>query len=139
MTEESRIGVDFSGIDMNRVREAIYGVTLKVVANDFICVSHELKQYRFPRQKSHRRQKKWRKNRNNWRPTRVEHAYRVNDRLLVSRRLLDEIKKRGPENPMRIMVDEERFSEPVRTLFTPTILLLDTDLSSPNWMMPPIS
>ena len=45
----------------------LIGGTITVSVNNSICFTKEFKQYRFPKTKKIRIQKKWKRNHNNWR------------------------------------------------------------------------
>lgn len=68
----------------------IRGITVKV--NDTLCVYKEYRQFRFPRQKSHRRRKKWRKDRRNWRIEEQHSMYKYGDTVLVSSHIYEQWK-----------------------------------------------
>ncbi len=60
-----------------------------VHVNDMACINHEWKQYRFPKQKSRRRVKKWAKNRNNYRMEEVHRAFEMQGKLFVSTKIFE--------------------------------------------------
>lgn len=71
--------------------EALSG--FKVAVNDIACVQKKWVQYRFPKQKSHRRVKKWFKNKKNWRDEETHNGLQVGDCIYVSSKMYNELKK----------------------------------------------
>ena len=68
----------------------IGGITVHV--NDMACITYEWKQYRFPKQKSHRRVKKWAKNRKNYRMEEKHRAFEMQGKLFVSTKIFEQLK-----------------------------------------------
>lgn len=65
----------------------------QVIINDNLCISHEYKQFRFPKQKNHRRVKKYRKNKKNWKKVEFHEAIQIMDKLIVSSKVYKQIEK----------------------------------------------
>lgn len=60
---------------------------------DWICISHEWKQYRFPKSKKKRIRNKWRKRNNNFRNEEVHKAPIMGNDCFVSQKIYDELVK----------------------------------------------
>jgi len=66
------------------------GYQIKI--NDMACITWEFKQYRFPKQKSHRRTKKWAKNKRNFRSERVHQVVLMGNVIFVSSKMFEDLK-----------------------------------------------
>lgn len=66
--------------------------SFRLEVNDNICVSKEWKQYKFPKQKSNRRRKKWRKNPKNFKLIEVHTSYNDGVFLYVSSLIYNRLK-----------------------------------------------
>jgi len=71
--------------------------SIKLVVSDKVCLGVELKQYRFPKQKSYRRRKKWAKNQNNYRMEEVDRVIRMDGILYVSSKTFNHFKNQHHE------------------------------------------
>lgn len=60
--------------------------------NDFLCCRSKQIQYRFPKSKKTRIREKWRKQLQNFKTIEKHYAYKVNDRIMVSSKIYNELK-----------------------------------------------
>ena len=65
---------------------------IPVHVNDMYCITHKWKQYRHPKQKSHRRVKKWAKNRKHYRMEEQHRAFDMQGKLFVSTKIFEQLK-----------------------------------------------
>lgn len=63
-----------------------------VIVNDLLCVSKELKQFRFPRSRKKRIRNKWSMRKCNFRMEDVYYMRRIGNTLYVSRKHMDAIR-----------------------------------------------
>ena len=68
----------------------LYGTNVIVVPEEYVTWPA---QYRFPRSKKKRIQKKWRKNKQNYRPT--THAVMMNGKIAITQRIADALKRKA--------------------------------------------
>lgn len=71
---------------------------MEVIVSNYMCITQEFKQYRFPVSKKKRIRNKWtRKKSRNWRLTEVHRAIIVGNKMFVSQKIYDEMLKSIPK------------------------------------------
>ena len=65
---------------------------LSIHISDTACISDVWKQYRFPKHKSHRKVKKWAKNRKNYHMEQEHRAFAMQGKLFVSTKIFEQLK-----------------------------------------------
>lgn len=66
---------------------------IPVIVNDFICISHELKQYKFPKSKKKRIRKKWAKQNKYFKIQEIHKLIKIQGKIIVSTKIFEQLKK----------------------------------------------
>lgn len=65
----------------------------EIFPNDFICINHYYRQFRFPKRKSNRLRNKFKNNSRNFKMIEVHRGFKIDGKLYVSNKIFKQIEK----------------------------------------------